>query len=191
MSLSSPHFLELCNIYKESRNKWPLRIDRLDIHLTNYKTKRTTIFLYILWNCITITFFLEFVFTLLFIIHKPLVNIISKSIFFFSTLDFIFVLILSFFGYYAYTNDKSRLLQKSAKFLFLMSAWCFFKLFIYVINTLSTKLIYSENINNELYYYNNRSIYFNYFMEIIITFNIAKSVLTLFTGNFIFSIYMQ
>ncbi|KAI4838754.1 hypothetical protein MKS88_002261 [Plasmodium brasilianum] len=94
------------------------------------------------------------------------------------------VIILTCQGIYAYTNDISSLLKKSGKFFFILSVWCFLKLLLYVIITiLSFAFISNEKMNSSLYYYGSRSIYFNYFMEIIITINIVKSVLTLFTGT--------
>ncbi|CRG94116.1 conserved Plasmodium protein, unknown function [Plasmodium gallinaceum] len=177
------HFLQLCNIYKDSRNKWPLRINKLNFNIDNYKTVKTKIFLYILWNTVIFTYLLEFFMNLLFAIYMPYINTLSKTIFFFSIFDSIIVIILTCRGFYAYSNDKSNMLHKSAKFFFMLSIWCFIKLLVYVIHTLSFALITNEKINNELYYYGSKSVYFSYFMEIIITVNIIKFVLTLFTGQ--------
>ncbi|CRG99610.1 conserved Plasmodium protein, unknown function [Plasmodium relictum] len=177
------HFLQLCNVYKDSRNKWALRINKLNFNIDNYKTVKTKIFLYLLWNTVIFIYLLEFFLNLLFVIYMPYINILSKTIFFFSIFDSIIVIILTYRGFYAYSNDKSNMLQRSAKFFFMLSIWCFIKLLVYVIHTLSFALITNEKINNELYYYGSRSVYFSYFMEIIITINIIKSVLTLFTGQ--------
>ncbi|SCN12091.1 conserved Plasmodium protein, unknown function [Plasmodium malariae] len=181
---NKPHLSEFYNVYKDSRNKWGFPINKLNLNIDNYKTRKTKIFLYVLWNTVLFIYLLEFFLNLLFVLYIPYINIISKTIFFFSIFDLAIVIILTCQGIYAYTNDISSLLKKSGKFFFILSVWCFLKLLLYVIITiLSFAFISNEKMNSSLYYYGSRSIYFNYFMEIIITINIVKSVLTLFTGQ--------
>ncbi|SOV22783.1 conserved Plasmodium membrane protein, unknown function [Plasmodium sp. DRC-Itaito] len=179
-------FLQFYNVYKDNRNKWGTKINKLNFNLDNYKSSRTKIFLYTLWYSIIFTYFVEFFFNLFFFfLYMPYTNIISKTIFFLSIVDCIFVIILTCRSFYAYSYDKSKSFHTLVKLFFALSVWCFIKLLIYVTYTIICFAFISNHKHNynHLFFYPPKNIYFNYFMEFIITINIVKSVLTLFTGQ--------
>ncbi|GAW80481.1 hypothetical protein, conserved [Plasmodium gonderi] len=184
MNDNNENLLQFYDVYKNGRNKWGMGLNKLNFHIDNYKTSRTKLFLYVLWNVIIFIYILEFFLSLFFIFYVPYSNIINKIIFSFSILDSILVIILTSQGIYAYSNDNSTKLHKCARYFHVLSIWCFIKLMIYVFLTiLSFALLNSPNINHIFYLYGTKGIYFNYFMEIIITLNIVKSVITFFTGQ--------
>ncbi|KNC35346.1 hypothetical protein PFLG_00441 [Plasmodium falciparum RAJ116] len=105
-------FLQFYNVYKDNRNKWGKKINKLNFNLDHYKSSRTKIFLYTLWYSIIFTYLMDFFFNLLFFfLYMPYTNIISKTIFFLSILDCIFVIILTCRSFYAYSYDKSKSLH--------------------------------------------------------------------------------
>ncbi|SCP04042.1 conserved Plasmodium protein, unknown function [Plasmodium ovale] len=178
------HPAQIFDVYKDGQRKWGLGINRLNFNIENYKTARTKIFLYTLWCTLLFTYLFECLINFLFLVYMSQINRTSQAIFIFSISDLILVLILTSRTIYAYAQDKSNLLQKSAKLFFILSFWCFLKLLFYVSITILYFILPSnEKGTNSLLYNDSARIYFSYIMEVTITTSIVKFVLTLFTGQ--------
>ncbi|VWU51842.1 conserved membrane protein, unknown function [Hepatocystis sp. ex Piliocolobus tephrosceles] len=179
------YFLPFYDVYKDNIEKRRLIINKLNLNIEEYKTTRTKVFMYTLWSSVLFIFFIEVLINLLFVIYIPsYINIVSRLIFFLSVCDFIIIVIIVTKGIYGYYKVNYSVLQKNANFFFYLTIWSFLKLLLYVILTiLLFVLIQNEKTNHPLYYYGSRKVYYNYFMEIVITVNIVKAVLTLFTGQ--------
>ncbi|CAA9987689.1 conserved Plasmodium protein, unknown function [Plasmodium knowlesi strain H] len=184
MNDNNEHLLLFYDAYKDNRNKWGIGLNKLNIHIDNYKTNRTKLFLYVLWNILIFIYMLEFFVNLFFLLSMSHGNLISKSILSFSLLDSILVILLTSQGLHAYSKDKSIELHKCAQYFHVLSIWCSVKLLLYIfVAVLSFAILPTEKLNHLFYFYGTKGVYFNYFIEIVITFNVIKSVLTFFTGQ--------
>ncbi|EUD67511.1 hypothetical protein C922_02217 [Plasmodium inui San Antonio 1] len=184
MNENNEQLLLFYDAYKDNRNKWGIRLNKLNIHIDDYKTSRTKLFLYVLWNVLIFIYMLEFFVNLFFLLSTSHGNLVSNSILSFSLLDSILVILLTSQAVHAYSNDKSIELHKCARYFHVLSIWCSLKLLLYVfVAILSFALLPSENLNRLFYFYGTKGVSFNYFIEIVITVNVIKSVLTFFTGQ--------
>ncbi|CAG9478721.1 conserved Plasmodium protein, unknown function [Plasmodium vivax] len=184
MNDNNAHLLQFYDVYKDNRTKWGIGLNKLNIHIENYKSNRTKLFLYVLWNILIFIYMLEFFVNLFFLLCISHGNLVSTSILSFSLLDSILVILLTSQGVHAYSKDKSIELHKCAKYFHVLSIWCSVKLLLYVfVAILSFALLPSEKLNRLFYFYGTKGLYFNYFIEIVITVNVVKAVLTFFTGQ--------